>query len=82
MKLHNPVLDTHSRSSAGLSSVVFRDELPQIHSNRPVIDGDEHDYRPADPEGVIVGLKVKGKSGKGDETGFVKTESVALLDAA
>jgi hypothetical protein len=36
-----------------------------------VIDGDEHDYRPIDPKGVIVGLKAKGKAIK-DESGFVR----------
>lgn len=35
-----------------------------------VIDGDSHDYRPADPRGVIVGLKAKGLAKK-DESGFV-----------
>lgn len=37
-----------------------------------VIDGDEHDYRPADPRGVIVGLRAKGKA-RGDLSGFVRS---------
>jgi hypothetical protein len=37
----------------------------------PVINGDEHDYRPADPDGVVVGLKVKGVRGRNDISGFV-----------
>jgi len=37
----------------------------------PVIDGDEHDYRPADPRGVIVGLRAKGRA-IGDRSGFVR----------
>lgn len=40
-----------------------------------VIDGDEHDYRPADPKrhyGVIVGLRAKGKA-IGDTSGFVRS---------
>lgn len=37
----------------------------------PVIDGDEHDYRPADPSGCIVGLRAKGKA-IGDASGFVR----------
>jgi hypothetical protein len=37
----------------------------------PVIDGDEHDYRPADPRGVIVGLRAKGRA-IGDKSGFVR----------
>ena len=36
-----------------------------------VVDGDEHDYRPADPQSVIVGLRAKGKAIK-DKSGFVR----------
>lgn len=36
----------------------------------PVIDGDSHDYRPADGSGVIVGLRAKGPAIK-DKSGFV-----------
>lgn len=36
-----------------------------------VIDGDEHDFRPADPQGVIVGLRAKGDA-IGDTSGFVR----------
>lgn len=34
------------------------------------IDGDEHDFRPADPKGVIVALKAKGDA-RHDTSGFV-----------
>ena len=51
-------------------AVVFSGKLPDQYLGRPVIDGDETDYRPDDPEGVVVGLKVKGK-GRQDDTGFV-----------
>ena len=51
-------------------AVVFAGKLPENFLGRPVIDGDEHDYRPNDPQGVVVGLKVKGK-GREDDTGFV-----------
>ena len=37
--------------------------------NVTVIDGDETDYRPMDPAGVIVALKAKGDA-KGDTSGF------------
>jgi hypothetical protein len=37
----------------------------------PVVDGDVHDYRPADPRGVIVGLRAKGRAIR-DRTGFVR----------
>lgn len=51
-------------------AVVFSGSLPEEYLGRPVIDGDETDYRPNDPDGVVVGLKVKGK-GRQDDTGFV-----------
>lgn len=35
-----------------------------------VVDGDAHDYRPADPKGCIVALKAKGDA-KADRSGFV-----------
>lgn len=39
--------------------------------NVSVIDGDKHDFRPADPKGVIVGLRAKGDA-IGDTSGFVR----------
>lgn len=36
----------------------------------PVINGDETDFRPADPAGVVVALKAKGDA-RGDTSGFV-----------
>lgn len=51
-------------------AVVFSGGLPATYRGRPVIDGDLHDYRPIDPKGVVVGLKVKGL-GRGETTGFV-----------
>lgn len=51
-------------------AVVFSGTLPETYLGRKVIDGDEHDYRPQDPQGVVVGLKAKGK-GRQDDTGFV-----------
>ena len=36
----------------------------------PAIDGDEHDFRPVDPRGVVVALKAKGDA-KQDASGFV-----------
>jgi hypothetical protein len=52
-------------------AAVFEGGLPTSFMNRPVLDGDEHDYRPADPTGHIVGLKVKGIKGRADQSGFV-----------
>jgi hypothetical protein len=53
-----------------IASVFPRKSVPTLHLGLPVIDGDEHDYRPADPQGVVVGLKVKGSKGLADTTGF------------
>jgi len=44
--------------------------LPRAYKGLPVIDGDLHDLRFLDPQGVIVGLRAKGKAIY-DETGFV-----------
>lgn len=58
-------------------AVVFTGGLPQTYRGLPVVDGDVHDYRPADPAGHVVGLKVKGLLGKKDGTGFVHLKEVA-----
>ena len=53
-------------------AVVFpTKDLPTQLWGREVINGDEHDYRPADPLGVIVGLKAKGTKGRKDTSGFI-----------
>ena len=51
-------------------AVVFAGKMPDEYLGRPVIDGDEHDYRPDDDQGVVVGLKAKGKA-RADDSGFV-----------
>lgn len=56
-------------------AAVFEDELPMTFWNRLVINGDLHDYRPADPANCVVGLKVKGVNGRADQTGFVLREA-------
>jgi len=40
------------------------------HEGANVVDGDAHDYRPADPAGCIVALKAKGDA-RHDTSGFV-----------
>jgi hypothetical protein len=52
-------------------AVVFEDKLPETYLGLPVISGDEHDFRPVDPKGCVVGLVVKGPKGKADDSGFV-----------
>jgi hypothetical protein len=60
----------------GNVAVVF-DELPAQYLGRKVVSGDDSDARWLDGDGVIVGLKAKGKAKK-DESGFV----VRLANAA
>jgi len=56
---------------AGASvAIVFGSEVPTMLHGRPVVDGDAHDLRFLDGNGVIVALKAKGKA-KRDESGFV-----------
>lgn len=63
-------------------ATVFIDKLPEFHRGRPVISGDEHDYRPADGRGVVVGLVAKGKLAKADESGFVSRNTASEVLAA
>ena len=53
-------------------AVVFRHELPEQWQGFPVIDGTAHDFRPADPVGVVVGLVAKGKAAMLDQSGFIQ----------
>ena len=48
-------------SSGKNVAVPFKNCLPKQLWNYPVIDGDKHDLRFLDPEGVIVGLTPKGQ---------------------
>ena len=58
------------RETGTNAAVVFRDKLPKTFKGLRVIDGDKDDLRFLDPQGVIVGLKAKGKA-KQDKSGFV-----------
>lgn len=61
-------------------AVVFRDDnYPETFMGLPVVDGDEHDIRPFDPKGSIVGLKAKGKAIK-DTSGFVVDTETSFID--
>lgn len=63
-------------------AVVFRTkDFPKEYLGYPVIDGDEHDYRPDDPSPCIVGLKAKGKA-INDDTGFVRETEQPLKQVA
>lgn len=60
------------------TAMVFSPHLPAMWRLTPesepiqVVNGDESDLRFADPKGVIVGLKTKGKARKDDGDGFVQ----------
>lgn len=45
-------------------------ELPDTYMGMTVVDGDDTDLRFLDPQGVIIGLRAKGKAKK-DTSGFV-----------
>ena len=45
--------------------------LPKVWRGFKVFDGDVSDYRPADPKGRIIGLRVKGNAGRADNSGFI-----------
>ena len=68
-KENNQALVELVANMGGNVAVVF-DKLPETYLGKPVIDGDATDLRFLDAQGVVVGLKAKGK-GKQDESGFV-----------
>jgi hypothetical protein len=55
---------------AAVFNVKDETELPTEYKGAKVVNGDEHDLTFIQPEGVILGLKAKGKAKK-DTTGFV-----------
>ena len=56
--------------AGGNVAAVFAKRLPAIWKGIEVINGDEHDFRPVDKKGCVVGLKAKGDAKK-DTSGFV-----------
>lgn len=63
-------MDVRLAAQAGMNVAAVFKSVPETYIGRPVIDGDETDLRFLDPQGVIVGLKAKGKAKK-DISGFV-----------
>jgi hypothetical protein len=57
---------------ADLNVAVVFTTLPDTYLGRTVVNGDDTDLRFLDPQGVVVGLKAKGKAKK-DTSGFVVT---------
>lgn len=54
----------------GMNIAIVFDHIPEYYMGVPVYNGDAHDIRFLDPEGHIIGLKVKGR-GMSDTSGFV-----------
>lgn len=54
-----------------IATVFLDKELPDIYNGKRVVNGDSHDLRFLDPQGVIIGLKAKGMA-KGTFNSFVK----------
>lgn len=88
MKENNPE-DVLAALSKGLNiAVVFPSStLPETFNiggrELPVVNGDEHDFRPLDTTPCVVGLRAKGSLGKQDSSGFViRDESPRDLLAA
>jgi hypothetical protein len=52
-------------------AIVFAGAKPERWNGFVVIDGDAHDLRHLDPNGVVVGLSPKGSRAKKDASGFV-----------
>jgi hypothetical protein len=55
----------------GTVAVVFANGAPANYLGHPTIDGDKHDLRHLDPNGVVVGLSPKGNAARRDKSGFV-----------
>lgn len=60
------------RRGWNVTAVFMENEIPETFWGLPVIDGDDNDFRPADPSPCIIGLKAKGKKAKEDTTGFIQ----------
>lgn len=55
--------------------------LPSSFAGRLLVDGDVHDYRPADGRGVVVGLRVKDTFGRSSVVAAIES-GFALLEVA
>jgi hypothetical protein len=62
--------DVEKAIAQGMNVAVVFDRLPNSYKDRRVVDGDLSDLRFLDPDGVIVGLKAKGRARR-DQSGFV-----------
>ena len=62
--------DVDAAIAADMNVAYVFDKTPLTYDNMTVFDGDDTDLRFLDPQGVIVGLKAKGRARK-DTSGFV-----------
>jgi len=62
--------DVQRAIAQGMNVAVVFDRVPAEYLGRRVIDGDLSDLRFLDPDGVIVGLRAKGRARR-DDSGFV-----------
>ena len=60
----------NGRNVAAVFSTKKGEALPKTYKGYEVIDGDLHDVRYKDKQGVVVGLRAKGDARK-DQSGFV-----------
>lgn len=56
--------------SAKCGKAAHRQTLPRVWNGFPVIDGGETDWRPSDPNGVVVGLRLLAKTYENRQTGI------------
>ena len=70
------------RLSEGHNVAIVADLLngnvPETWNDFPVINGDLTDYRPSDPDGVVVFLKPKGRARSATKVprgGFIRTQN-------
>jgi hypothetical protein len=72
-----------TESGINVSMVFDGKDLPESYAGIRVIDGDATDLRHLDPQGVIVGLRMKGVSNafkaSGRASGFARTIAIAAF---
>ena len=69
--------DVDRAMAQGMNVAVVFDEIPETYKGRSVFNADDTDLRFLDPQGVVLGLKAKGRAKK-DYSGFV----IRLKEAA
>lgn len=70
---NNEKLSEQFVRAGGTVTVVFEKAIPSEYRGLPVFNADQTDYRPADPTGVYLGLRFKGRIRKRERavrTGF------------